>query len=146
MEPPMPRLLLADRVKRRDDSFLAPLLPALERVYDVAFISAAPGDALANAIRAADIVWLEWCWDHAVWATTQAGLLDGKPCVLRLHSIEALQTDFPARINWSRVHRLVLVGEDVADILGARFPMIDVPIAVIPNGIDLARFAPGEPD
>ena len=141
----MPRLLLADRVKRRDDSFLAPLMPVLERNYDVTFISAPPGDALADAIRAADIVWLEWCWDHAVWAT-RSGLLDGKPCVLRLHSIEALQTDFPAKIDWSRVHRLVLVGEDVADVLGARFPDIGVPFTVIPNGIDLTRFVPGEPD
>lgn len=141
----MPRLLLADRVKRRDDSFLAPLMPALERRYDVTFISAPPGDALANAIGAADIVWLEWCWDHAVWAT-QSGRLDGKPCVLRLHSIEALQTDFPAKVDWSRVHRLILVGEDVAEVLHARFPGIEVPIAVIPNGIDLARFLPGEPD
>jgi len=141
----MPRLLLADRVKRRDDSFLAPLMPALERNYDVTFISAPPGDALADAVRAADIVWLEWCWDHAVWVT-RSDLLAGKPCVLRLHSIEALQTDFPAKVDWSRVHRLVLVGEDVADVLGERFPDIGVPFAVIPNGIDLARFLPGEPD
>jgi glycosyltransferase involved in cell wall biosynthesis len=145
MEPPMVRLLLADRVKRRDDSFLAPLLPALERRYDVTFISAPPGDALADAIRDADIVWLEWCWDHAVWAT-HSGLLDGKPCVLRLHSIEALQTDFPAKVDWSRVHRLILVGADIAEVLAERFPDIGVPTELIPNGIDMTRFAAGEPD
>ena len=141
----MPRLLLADRVKRRDDSFLAPLMPALERRYDVAFISAPPGDTLAAAIHDADIVWLEWCWDHAVWAT-RSELLDGKPCVLRLHSIEALQTDFPARVDWSRVDRLILVGADIADVLRARVPDIGVPSELIPNGIDLRRFLPGQPD
>ena len=140
----MTRLLLADRVKTEADSFLLPLLPALKRAYDVRFIAAAPGDALADAIAWADIVWLEWCWDHAVWAT-QSGLLRGKPCVVRLHSIEALQTDFPGRVDWSEVDRLVTVSDDVAETLRARFPAVPV-ATVIPNGIDLDRFASGSPD
>ena len=143
----LPRLLLADRVKGEQDSFLRPLLPALRRHYDVRFVSAPPGEALAQAISDADIVWLEWCWDHAVWATT-SGVLAGRPCVLRLHSIEALQTDFPARVDWTQVHRLVLVGADIAALLGSRCPAIRGAVRVeqIANGIDMARFAPGAPD
>lgn len=140
----MARLLLADRVKQRGDSFLAPLMPALEQAHSVRFVSLGPGEALAEAIGWADIVWLEWCWDHAVWAT-QSGVLAGRPCVVRLHSIEALQTDFPARMDWSQVHRLVLVGEDIADIVRTRFPAAaGRQIRIIPNGIDLARFAPSD--
>jgi Glycosyl transferases group 1 len=147
MPMPKPRLLLADRVKGAQDSFLHPLLPALQRHYDVAFVSLPPGDVLAQAIADADMVWLEWCWDHAVWATT-SGVLAGRPCVLRLHSIEALQTDFPARVDWSQVQRLIVVGGDIADLLASRFPAIPaaVPIVPIANGIDLARFVPGTPD
>jgi glycosyltransferase involved in cell wall biosynthesis len=143
----MPKLLLADRVKGRDDTFLAPLIPALEPHYDVRFLSAGPGDALAEAIAWADIVWLEWCWDHAVWATT-SGCLTGKRCVLRLHSIEALQTDFPARVDWSRVDRLITVGEDITDFLLSSYPSIADHIQpdIIPNGIDMDRFAPGHAD
>jgi glycosyltransferase involved in cell wall biosynthesis len=144
---PLPRLLLADRVKGARDSFLLPLLPALRRDYDVRFVSLPPGPDLAQAIADADIVWLEWCWDHAVWATNP-GVLAGRPCILRLHSIEALQTDFPNRVDWTQVHRLVLVGGDIADLLASRFPAIAaaVPMVRIANGIDLARFAPGTPD
>ena len=141
------RLLLADRVKQAEDSFLRPLLPVLRQHYDVRFISVGPGGALAEAIALADIVWLEWCWDHAVWAT-QSDVLAGKPCVVRLHSIEALQTSYPARMNWSRVARLITVGGDIAAVLRERFPMVprDLPIDIVPNGIDLARFKPGRPD
>ena len=130
----MARLLLADRVKGRADTFLTPLIPALERHHEVRFLSAGPGDALAAALGWADIVWLEWCWDHAVWAT-QGGRLDGKRCVLRLHSIEALQTDFPRQVDWSRVDRLITVGEDIASL-------IHCPVRpdIIPNGIDMDRF------
>jgi glycosyltransferase involved in cell wall biosynthesis len=143
----MPRLLLADRVKGRGDSFLAPLLPALEQHYETRFITAGPGEDLAAAIAWADIVWLEWCWDHAVWATRNA-IPFGKPCVVRLHSIEALQTQYPAQLDWSRVSRLVTVASDITHILLTAFPAIAgaVPIQVIPNGIDMTRFRPGNPD
>jgi glycosyltransferase involved in cell wall biosynthesis len=143
----MARLLLADRVKGRGDSFLAPLMPALERHYETRFISAGPGDELAAAIAWADIVWLEWCWDHAVWATRHV-LPAGKPCILRLHSIEALQTAYPGQIDWSRVSRLVTVAEDTTVVLLERFPLIAgaVPIEVVANGIDMERFRLGDPD
>jgi glycosyltransferase involved in cell wall biosynthesis len=143
----MPRLLLADRVKGRGDSFLTPLLPALEQHYETRFITAGPGEDLAAAIAWADIVWLEWCWDHAVWATRNA-IPFGKPCVVRLHSIEALQTRYPAQMDWSRVTRLVTVAEDITEILLTNFPAIAaaVPIQMIPNGIDMTRFRPGNPD
>ncbi|MSP03401.1 MAG: glycosyltransferase [Acetobacteraceae bacterium] len=143
----MTRLLLADRVKGRDDSFLAPLIPALERHYDVRFVNAGPGEALGEAIAWADIVWLEWCWDHAVWATT-SGCLEGRRCVVRLHSIEALQTDFPAKVDWSRVDRLITVGEDIAELLLTNHPSIAryVRPEIIHNGIDMDRFGPGAGD
>lgn len=134
------RLLLADRVKQAHDSFLAPLLASLRQHYDVRFVSLPPGPALAEAIGWADLVWLEWCWDHAVWAT-RSGVLGGRPCLVRLHSIEALQTDFPSRVDWSVVDRLVTVGDDIAALIG-RIP--GTPTArVIPNGIDTTLFRPG---
>ena len=135
----MARLLLADRVKGRQDSFLAPLLPALEREHDVRFVSLGPGEPLAEAIAWADIVWLEWCWDHAVWVT-RSGLLRGRPCIVRLHSIEALQTEFPARMDWPQVHRLITVGEDIAELVRARFPpTAGVAMQILPNGIDMEQ-------
>ena len=142
----MTRLLLADRVKGRGDSFLAPLIPALEARYDVRFISCGPGPELAQAIAWADVVWLEWCWDHAVWAT-RSGVLGERPCVLRLHSIEALQTGYPAQLDWSRIDCLVTVGADITSVLLERCPAAaSTPLHIIANGIDLERFRPGTPD
>ncbi|HYZ23189.1 MAG TPA: glycosyl transferase family 1, partial [Rhodopila sp.] len=141
----MQRLLLADRIKDRQTSFLSPLLPALERHFEVRFLHAGPGSELAAAIGWADIVWLEWCWDHAVWATRN-NLLGGKPCILRLHSIEALQTQYPAQVDWHQISRLITVAPDIADVLGTAFPGIPRSAEVIFNGIDTARFREGRPD
>ena len=143
----MARLLLADRVKDRQSTFLADLIPSLEQHHDVRFISAGPGEALAEAVRWAEIVWLEWCWDHAVWVTT-SDCLGSRRCIIRLHSIEALQTNFPSRVDWSRVDRLITVGEDITDVLFANNPSLAPRVQphIIPNGIDLDRFAPGQGD
>ena len=142
-----PRLLLADRIKQREDSFLAPLMPFLDQHFDVRFINAPPGQELADALAWAEIVWLEWCWDHAVWAT-RGEHLNGRKCVLRLHSIEALQTDFPSRVGWERVDRLITVGDDIAEVLLTVVPHLPGRLRpiVIPNGIDMDRFTPGEGD
>ena len=142
----MPRLLLADRVKGREDSFLAPLLPALAKHYETRFVTAGPGEDLATAIAWADIVWLEWCWDHAVWATRNA-IPPGKPCIVRLHSIEALQTNYPAGWIGPR-HAPDHRGRGYQRGSVFRFPAIaaTVPIQVIPNGIDMERFKLGAPD
>jgi len=68
--------------------------------------------------------------------------------VVRLHSIEALQTNYPAQMDWSRVTRLITVAEDITEVLLDRFPGMAeaVAIQVIPNGIDMERFSPGQPD
>ena len=143
----MRRLLLADRIKDRRGSFLAPLMPALEQHYEVRFHSGPPGPELAAAIGWADIVWLEWCWDHAVWATT-SGVLAGRPCVVRLHSIEALQTDYAERVDWTQVDALITVGDDINELVQQRYPSVAASVAryVVPNGIDLQRFRPGATD
>ena len=68
--------------------------------------------------------------------------------MIRLHSIEALQTDFPAKVDWSRVDRLITVGEDITDVLFTNNPSIARHLRpdIIPNGIDMQRFGPGQPD
>ena len=138
----MARLLLADRVKGVSDSFLTPLVAALESRHEVRFVSLGPGQELAAAIAWAEIVWLEWCWDHAVWAT-RSGLLADRVCIVRLHSIEALQTDYPAQLDWSCVDALVTVGQDILDVVRTRFPACLPPsMPVIANGIDMERFRP----
>jgi glycosyltransferase involved in cell wall biosynthesis len=141
------RLLLLDRIKAEHDTFLAPLMPALNERYETRFIAVRGNEGLAEAIGWSDIVWLEWCWDHAVWVTG-SNLLAGRPCVVRLHSIEALQTDFPARVDWTRVSRLIAVGEDIAETMLIGFPNLkELPRPdIVPNGIDMARFAFGRPD
>ncbi len=76
-------------------------------------------------------------------------MLGGRACVVRLHSIEALQTDFPGRVDWRAVDALVTVGDDIDALMHERFPASAAAARmVIANGIDLERFrlGPAAPD
>jgi hypothetical protein len=55
----MLRLLLADRMKRREDRLPPPLSPALGQQYEAHFISVGSGKDLAAVIARADVVLLE---------------------------------------------------------------------------------------
>ncbi len=88
----------------------------------------------------ADVVWLEWANQLAVRITRRPELLQGKKVVIRLHRFEAF-TDLPRQINWSVVDQLVFVSQGVREIFAERFPHVDVSNVVIPNGVDMDRFA-----
>jgi glycosyltransferase involved in cell wall biosynthesis len=51
-------------------------------------------------------------------------------------------------VDWSRVDRLIVVGEDIAEVLLSRCPTIGGSMRpdIIPNGIDLDRFASASGD
>ncbi|HBA43300.1 MAG TPA: glycosyl transferase family 1, partial [Alphaproteobacteria bacterium] len=94
-------------------------------------------EAIRAAATEADIVWLEWCTQHAVLATDTIDFGDRK-VIVRLHSFEALDTPFPRQMFWGNVDHLVLVSDDIRTLLMEQNPHIaqQTDIRVIPNGID----------
>ncbi|MBU1230363.1 MAG: glycosyltransferase [Proteobacteria bacterium] len=123
--------------------FLGPVLHwALER-HEVAVpplgLDAGDEPLVRGVLERADLTWVEWVQDLAVLA---ASLPRRGRLVLRLHSFEAY-TGLPALVDWSRVDALVVVAPHVAEIMKLRIPDLAerVRVAVVPNGVDLKRFA-----
>jgi len=104
-----------------------------------------PGDlttALAWADDpAVDAIWFEFCWPPfpALIAATDFG---GRRVVVRVHRIEAYETDHVARADWSHVTDLVVVSEDMARCVREVRPGIDelVRLHVVRNGVDMDRY------
>lgn len=122
------------------DAFLKNLLRALQReewlqIHHEEFTP----QTGSLAIEWADVVWLEWANELAVFATRQLSALQSRPVVCRLHRYEAF-SDLPRRINWDVVDCLVFVAEHVRRAFGERFPEVSVEKRVIHNGVDLDRF------
>lgn len=120
---------------------MAPLMARLQNSWDVDFIHPAAPEAIAAAAAQADVVWLEWCTQHAVMAAENIDFGDRK-VIVRLHSFEALDTPFPRQMFWGNIDHLVLVSDDIGELLSEQNPHIaqQTDIRVIPNGIDCDRF------
>jgi glycosyltransferase involved in cell wall biosynthesis/SAM-dependent methyltransferase len=141
-----PRIAFLDVLKPQDISFLRDIIAFLEPDYDIRFLNSRQEAAMIDAISWADIVWLEWCLEHAVWATNNLDMRrHGKKVIVRLHSTEVIDGRCPHQMNWAAVDHLIFVSEDIRDELLKQMPDLPrrVQHSVISNGIDCDRFAPG---
>ena len=144
--PEKPRIAIFDPLNPRDRSFMRPLAAHLETHWQIDFYHPGSADEIARAAQNADVLWFEWCGPLAVHATNQIDLR-GKKTIIRLHSFEAIDTDYPNHVFWGNVDHLVLVSDDVRDILRGRRPDIlrQTDVRVVHNAIECARFASTAP-
>jgi glycosyltransferase involved in cell wall biosynthesis len=123
--------------------------PALARelpvcgVLDVqVFLVRGPADLSAIldwTDQAGDTVWFEFCWPPfpALIGNTDFG---HRRVMMRIHRIEAYETNFAAQTNWSRVHDLIVVSSDMARVVREVVPGIDylTRLHIIHNGVDMS--------
>jgi glycosyltransferase involved in cell wall biosynthesis len=86
----------------------------------------------------ADVVLCEWCLGNAVWYSR-----NGRPdqrLVIRFHRVE-LETGYPAEVEQEQVDVWVFVAEHVFEQAASRFSLPAQKRVVIPNVIDVGRFA-----
>ena len=90
-----------------------------------------------------DTVWLEFCWPPfpSFLASTDFG---GRRVVIRVHRIEAYETDHVARTDLGSVNDMIVVSRDMARVVREVRPDIDglVDLHVLCNGVALDRVAP----
>lgn len=114
-------------------AFVQPIADRVSRRHEVRFGTA--GD-MAQLLQWADLSWFEWC-DDLVIRGSKLPARGRRIC--RLHSYEAF-SDLPEQVDWRSIDLLVFVSESVKELSTRRIQ--DPPeMRVIPNGVDMARFA-----
>lgn len=92
---------------------------------------------------AADAVWFEFCWPPfpRLIRETEFG---SRRVIVRVHRIEAYESNAAAETPWEKVDDVVVVSTDMARRLRNAAPEIDLMtrLHVIHNGLDLDRFCP----
>ena len=141
-----PRIAIFDPMSARERSFMRGVAAHLENAWRVDFHHPGTVDEVARAAEGCDVLWFEWCGPLAAHATSHLDLR-GKKVIVRLHSFEAIDTNYPKEVFWGNVDHLVLVSQDVLEILRARLPDIarQTDVRIIHNAIDCARFASSSP-
>jgi len=122
------------------ENFMVPVAKGLEkRGYGVRVVADNNDQSIVDAVIWSDVVWLEWGNELAMRLTTDAGLLNGRNVIIRIHSYETF-LPYIKYINYDRIDCLIFVAEHIKDLVLDQVPKITKmvkDIRVIPNGVDL---------
>ena len=124
------------------DTFIDDIYTELSVEYFTRKFIVSTGEEIDRAMDWADIVWLEWANEVAVYATNHSAGAH-KKVLVRLHSYEAL-SHMPRQINWAAVDRLIFVAPHIRELVKGYIPDIErkVKTVVINNGVDLRKIEP----
>ena len=112
----------------------------LQEKYNVRYLKTQDLSEVINAVKCADIVWLEWAYQLTALVTQEIRELESKPVVCRLHGFEVF-TELPQQINWNIIDKLVFVANHKREIFNKRFPHVQVDQTVIRNGVVTNKFS-----
>jgi glycosyltransferase involved in cell wall biosynthesis len=122
------------------DNFLKDIVETFSLGYDVKLVVTTDGNQIAEAIKWADIVWLEWANEMAVFATNKIPEIQNKKVVCRLHGYEAFNENVLNKINWKFIDRMVFVADHVReDAFESCSKIKNIPYTMVYNGIDLDK-------
>ena len=121
------------------DNFLKDIVETFSLGYDVKLVVTTNGNQISEAIKWADIVWLEWANEMTVFATNQVPEIQNKKVVCRLHGYEIFG-GYPQKINWTNIDQLIFVNGHKKELFGKVYPNAKIEKVVINNGIDLNKF------
>jgi len=119
------------------ETFIKPIAEELAYEYDVRLIISKEEKEIKKGIDWADIVWIEWANELAIYITNKFNLT-GKFVINRLHSYEVLN-NYPLKINWGFIDKLVFVSNHIKDMFFEEFK-IKIDYEIIENGIDLDKY------
>lgn len=123
------------------EHFLVDLCNEISSYYEISLFLVRSKEDIDNAVQYGDILWFEWADDIAVYGS-QSPIVRHKKSIVRLHRYEAF-THMPKNINWSNINNLVVVNDGMKDVLAHGLPDLALlnKISVIPNGVNMERFA-----
>lgn len=128
-------------VKYGMNNFFEDIIAKLEGEFWTRKILVNDLSQLEEGMEWTDICWFEWC-DELVATASYLPVCRAKKVICRLHRYEAF-TQYPAKVSWESVDKLVVVAPHIKELLEKNFPGISrkVDIVVIENGVDLDRFS-----
>lgn len=123
------------------DNFIVDIIEQLSDVYIVKKIIVTSKEQIDKGMEWADICWFEWCDELVIYGSKTQWATE-KKIVCRLHRYEIF-TDYPQRVSWENVDKLIVVTPHLAELLEKKVPGIHnrVSIITINNGVNLNKYS-----
>ncbi|ODS32180.1 MAG: GDP-mannose:cellobiosyl-diphosphopolyprenol alpha-mannosyltransferase [Candidatus Scalindua rubra] len=124
------------------ESFLGNIVNFLKTKYEVRTCYTKDEQEIESTVEWADIVWLEWANEMAIYATSKVPSISQKKVLCRIHSYEVLRGYLP-HTDWSKINMAIFVADHVKKIAHETYPSIanETKCLVIKNGVDLQKFS-----
>ena len=124
------------------DNFIHELLKGLEPWMRTQAVVSGQAAEHLEALKSANIAWLEWGNQLTEFLSKQHDLLVGKQVIVRIHNYE-VHDRLADKIDFSRVSDVVFVASFLRDLFLARQPDLasQCRVHVIHNGIDIQKFS-----
>ncbi len=124
------------------DSFIKDIYEVFKNIFETKLVISNNAEQIKQAYDWADIVWIEWGNDLAVFVTNNFEK-KGKKIVCRIHSYEVF-AGFPLKINWDKVDKLIFVANHIREEFFHKYPEIGSKllnkIMIVSNGLNLNKF------
>lgn len=139
-QPLVKKQRLAVFVKKGLDSFIDDIIEQLNDAYIVKKMIVTTTEQIDKGMDWADICWFEWCDELVVYGSNNEKAIK-KKVICRLHRYEVF-TDYPLKVNWKNVDRLLIVSDHLKILLKQRISNIEqlTAITVLKNGVNLEKF------
>jgi len=123
------------------ESFLGDILDFFQTKYEVRACYSNDNKEIESAVHWADIVWLEWANELAVYVTNNIRQIEKKFVVCRVHRYEVFSPFF-CKIRWELVDTTIFVAKFMSVLSQRVVPDLDkkTNIRVVYNGIKLKKF------
>lgn len=127
-------------IKKGLDNFIDDIINSLDDNYETKKIIVTEYSEIDEGMEWADICWFEWCDELIAYGSNHRLALQ-KKLICRLHRYE-LFTDYPFKVKWINVDKLIVVTEHLKRVLLAMMPNLKnhLDIVTIENGVDLTKY------
>jgi hypothetical protein len=90
-----------------------------------------------------DALWFEFCWPPFPRLIAETDFADRR-VIVRVHRIEAMETNHVAQTAWDKVHDVIVVSADMAARVRSAVPGLErtTQLHIVHNGLDHRRFTP----
>lgn len=128
-------------VKQGMDNFTDDIINCLNDIYEVKKIIVTEYNQIDEGMEWADICWFEWCDELIIYGSNHR-LAPHKKIICRLHRYEIF-TDYPLKVEWSNVDKLIVVTEHIKRFFFAVMPKLNasLDIVTIENGVNLDKYS-----
>ncbi|UYP00921.1 methyltransferase domain-containing protein [Oceanotoga sp. DSM 15011] len=121
------------------ETFIKPIAEEMAYEYEVNLIISENPEEIKKGVEWADIVWIEWANELAVYMSNNINILNEKRVICRIHRYE-VYSDYMKQIDWNKIDKIITVSKNIKENIEKNYKNLNKKVEIINNGVNLEKF------